>query len=124
MSRSCLLARQAGGCGSVFGCGALRCHLHAAIGVNTRRATRTHLPIRRRAGPGGLIDGFEPVPIRDSGLLHPLERRAHKIVAVPQELQAAEETRSSPNRYFVDAADLPAVGWQQKVRILCRSRAV
>ena len=115
MSRSCLLARQAGQCGSVFGCGALRCHLRAAIGGYTRRATPTHLPIRLREGPG---DGFEPVPIRDSGLLHPLERRAHKIVAVPQELQAAEETRSSPNRCFVDAADLPAVGWQQEVRIL------
>ena len=121
MSRSCLLAKQAGGCGSVFGCGALRCHLHAAIGGYTRRATRTHLPIRRRAGPGGLIDqpdGFESVPIRDSGLLHPLERCAHEIVAVPQELQTAEETRRSPNRCFVDAAHLPAVGWQQKVRIL------
>ena len=117
----CLLASQAGGCGSVFGRGAKRCQPHAAIGVYTRRATRTHLPIRPRAGPGGLIErpySFESVPICDSGLLHPLERRAHEIVAVPQELQAAEETRSSPNRRFVDAAHLPAVGWQQKVRIL------
>src|SRR5262245_32820755 len=65
-----------------------------------------------------------PLPITRSGLLHPLERSAHVIVAAPQELQAAEKPRSSPDRGFVDAALFPGVGRQQEVRFLRLSGAV